>query len=64
MAICTCTKAPASCVTSPSDSSPEKYFGAANSKGTIGIIGPLELVIQVSRPCWRTMASQRVTTVS
>ena len=64
MAICTSTKAAASCVTWPNVRSPEMYFGAANSNGTMGIIGPEALVIQVRWPCWRTMASQRATTVS
>ena len=64
MAICTCTKAAASCVTWPSVSSPEMYLGAANSNGTMGIIGPEALVIQVRWPCCHTMAIQRATTVS
>ena len=57
-------KAAASCVTWPSVSSPERYLGAANSSGTIGIIGPEELVIQVRCPCCHTIAIQRATTVS
>ena len=57
-------KAAASCVTSPRVSSPERYLGAANSSGTIGFIGPQELVIQVRWPCCHTIAIQRAMTVS
>ena len=63
IAIWTWAKAAASCVTSPRVSSPRRYFGAANSSGTSGVIGPIVLVIQVRRPCCWTISSQRWTTV-
>ena len=58
-AICTCAKAVATCISSPSVSSPARYFGAPSSSGTTGESTVEPLKIQVMRACWTITRIQR-----
>ena len=61
-AACTALKAATTCMTAPRVISPERYFGAISSSGTIGNSAPLVFSTMAMTPCCRITFSQAATT--